>query len=311
MRFGPVAPAEAEGAILAHSLTAGGLRLRKGRALTAEDARLLAAAGLAEVTVARPDPDDVAEDAAAAALAAALAPDPAAAGLSLTAAFTGRVNLVSAADGLLRIDRAAIGALNGGDPGITLATLPDRARVRRGQMVATVKIIPYAVSGAEVARATRRLAMTSAGPIRVAPFRPGRAALILTATPGMKPSLLASGAAAVAARLAALGQAMAAPVTVRHETAAVAAAIAAAEGDLVLILGGSATSDAADTCPAALVAAGGRLVRFGMPVDPGNLLFLGEQAGRPVVGLPGCARSPALNGADWVLERLAAGRRSP
>ena len=75
----------------------------------------------------------------------------------------------------------------------------------------------------------------------------------------------------------------------------------------MLILGGSATSDAADICPAAVVAAGGRLIRFGMPVDPGNLLFLGEQAGRPVVGLPGCARSPALNGADWVLERLAAG----
>jgi molybdenum cofactor cytidylyltransferase len=55
------------------------------------------------------------------------------------------------------------------------------------------------------------------------------------------------------------------------------------------------------------VAAGGTLERFGMPVDPGNLLFLGAHRGRPVVGLPGCVRSPALNGADWVLERLAAG----
>jgi molybdenum cofactor cytidylyltransferase len=44
-----------------------------------------------------------------------------------------------------------------------------------------------------------------------------------------------------------------------------------------------------------------------MPVDPGNLLFHGHQGGRPVIGLPGCARSPALNGADWVLERLACG----
>ena len=79
---------------------------------------------------------------------------------------------------------------------------------------------------------------------------------------------------------------------------------------MVLVLGGSATSDAADVCPAGVVAAGGRLVRFGMPVDPGNLLFVGELGGRPVVGLPGCARSPALNGVDWVLERLAAGCRS-
>jgi molybdenum cofactor cytidylyltransferase len=307
MRFGTVPLAEAEGAVLAHSLTAGDLRLRKGRRLAAADLAALAAAGVAEVTAARLDPGDVAEDAAAEALAAALVPDPAAAGLTLTAPFTGRVNLVAAADGVLRVDRAAVDALNGGDPGITLATLPDRARVRAGQMAATVKIIPYAVPGTELARAVGRLATACAAPIRLHRFRPGRAALILTTTPGLKPSLLAKAAEATRARLAALGQTMAPPLTVAHETAAVAQAIAEADGDFVLILAASATSDAADTCPAALLAAGGRLVRFGMPVDPGNLLFLGEHAGRPVVGLPGSARSPASSGADWVLERLAAG----
>ena len=40
--------------------------------------------------------------------------------------------------------------------------------------------------------------------------------------------------------------------------------------------------------------AGGRVIRFGIPVDPGNLLFLGNIGTRPVIGLPGCARSPAL-----------------
>ena len=78
-------------------------------------------------------------------------------------------------------------------------------------------------------------------------------------------------------------------------------------GDLALILTGSATSDLHDTAPQAVRAAGGLVERFGMPVDPGNLLFLGRLQGRPVIGLPGCARSPALNGADWVLERLACG----
>jgi len=304
MRFGPVRVAEAEGAVLAHSLAAGDLRLRKGRLLAAADVAALAAAGIAELTVARLDADDVAEDAAAARLAAALLPDPAAAGLTLTAPFTGRVNLVADGDGVLAVDRAAVDALNGGDPGISLATLPDRARVRAGQMVATVKIIPYAVPGPALAAAC---GLAGATPIRLHRFRPGRAALILTTTPGMKPSLLAKGTETMRTRLAALGQALAPPVTVPHDTAAVAAAIAAAPGDLVLILGASATSDAADTCPAALLAAGGRLVRFGMPVDPGNLLFLGEQGGRPVVGLPGSSRSPAPSGADWVLERLAAG----
>ncbi len=76
---------------------------------------------------------------------------------------------------------------------------------------------------------------------------------------------------------------------------------------MLLILTGSATSDLMDDAPEAVRRAGGTVARFGMPVDPGNLLFHGDLAGRPVIGLPGCARSPALNGADWVLERLACG----
>ena len=62
-----------------------------------------------------------------------------------------------------------------------------------------------------------------------------------------------------------------------------------------------------DVAPEALWQAGGEVVRFGMPVDPGNLLFLGQIERKPVIGLPGCARSPALNGADWVLQRVGCG----
>jgi molybdenum cofactor cytidylyltransferase len=96
-------------------------------------------------------------------------------------------------------------------------------------------------------------------------------------------------------------------VVVPHEADAVAAALEAAPGALLLLLTGSATSDARDVAPEGLRRAGGALVRYGMPVDPGNLLFTGTLGGRPVIGLPGCARSPALNGADWVLERVVCG----
>lgn len=303
MRFGPVPLAEAEGAVLAHSLTADGLRLKKGRVLGAGDVSALRGAGVSEVTVARLDAGDLAEDAAAEAVAAALVPEGEA--VSGSAPFTGRVNLFAAAAGVLRVDAAAVAALNALDPGITLATLPDLARVAPRQMLATVKIIPYAVPGETVARAVAGLGR-SAGVVRLRPFRARRVSLILTRTAATKESLLTKGAAVVGARLAALGQELLPPVIVPHARAAVAEAVAAGEGALVLILGASATSDPEDVCPGGVVAAGGRLIRFGMPVDPGNLLFLGEQGGRPVVGLPGCARSPALNGADWVLERLAA-----
>jgi molybdenum cofactor cytidylyltransferase len=55
------------------------------------------------------------------------------------------------------------------------------------------------------------------------------------------------------------------------------------------------------------VRAGGEILHFGMPVDPGNLICLGGSATVPALVLPGCARSPKLNGIDFVLTRLFAG----
>lgn len=305
MRFGPVPVAEAEGAILAHSvrLTAG--RLKKGVRLGAVDVAALRAAGLDEVVVARLEPGDVPEDRAAARIGAALAPDPAARGLVVSAPFTGRVNLYAAGAGVLRLESGVIAAVNAIDEAVTLATLADHARVTPRQMLATIKIIPYAAPEAAVAAAEALLAGRDA--IRVAPLARRTAGLILTRTPGMSDKLVGKGAEAVRARLTTLGISLAGEQVVPHATAELARAVAGAPGEMVLILTGSATSDRADVGPAALVAAGGRLTRFGMPVDPGNLLFLGELAGRPVIGLPGCARSPKLNGADWVIERVACG----
>jgi len=305
MKFGPVALAEAEGAVLAHSVGAGRRKVKKGRRLSAADIALMAEAGLSEVVVARLEPGDVPEDRAAARIAAALAPEPGALGLSLTAPFTGRANLYATSGGVLRLDPARVAALNGLDEAVTLATLPDLARVEPRQMVATVKIIPYAAPEAAVAAAERLAA--GAPVLRVHPPVLSSASLIVTALPGMKPAVIEKGAEAVRTRIASLGLALADEKSVAHETGAIAEAIAAARGEIVLILTGSATSDRADLGPSAVTAAGGRLIRFGMPVDPGNLLFLGDLGGRAVVGLPGCARSPKLNGADWVLERLACG----
>ena len=305
MRFGPLPLSEAEGAILAHSLTANGRRLKKGLRLGADDIAALRDAGMAEVTAARLEAGDMGEDEAAALLGAALAPDPLALGASLSAPFTGRVNVLALSTGLLRVDRALIDAANGVDEAITLATLPDHARLHPRQMAATVKIIPYAVSRAAVEDAAAILRGGEA--LRCHPVRLRRASLVLTTVPGLKPSLLDKGSEALRARLAGLGVSVADETRCAHDRDAIADALRAAAGDLVLILGGSAPSDPRDAAPAAVVAAGGRMSRFGMPVDPGNLTFLADLGGRKVLGLPGSARSPALSGSDWILERLACG----
>jgi molybdenum cofactor cytidylyltransferase len=280
-----------------------GHRLRKGLVLGPADIANLRAAGIAQVIAARPGPDDVPEDSAAARLAAALVPDPLAAGLQLTDPFTGRVNLNAVAPGIVLLDTMAVHALNRIDPAITLATLSPFARVSAGTLVGTVKIITYAVPQAALAQAE----VLAQHAIRVQPVVRRSAGLLMTDVPGQEDKLIAKGRRAVEARLRALGMDLAGAVTVPHDTGAMARALADLPGEMLLILTGSATSDLNDTAPQAVRAAGGTVARFGMPVDPGNLLFHGSLGGRPVIGLPGCARSPALNGADWVLERLACG----
>ncbi|MFN0113157.1 MAG: molybdopterin-binding protein [Paracoccaceae bacterium] len=303
MRFGPVPLDAAEGAVLAHSMMAGGRKIGKGRVLTADDIALIAGEGVRGLTVARLDPGDVGENEAAERLARALVPDEGAAHLTLTVPVNGRVNLQAAGPGVTLVDAARVGALNRVDPALTLATLAPFTRVAKGTLCGTVKVIAYAVAGEALARAEA----VARGAVTVRPVALKSAGLILTDAPGQAEKLNAKGREAVAGRLRALGMTLAGTVTVPHERGAIREAIGRVGGEMILILTGAATSDLHDDAPGALRDAGGEVERFGMPVDPGNLLFLGRFGGRPVIGLPGCARSPALNGADWVLERLACG----
>lgn len=303
MKFGPVPVDEAEGCILAHAMQAanGQPRIAKGTRLTQMDIAGLKAQGHATVIVARLGLDDITEDAAATLLAKALVPDPAQNGVRLTTARTGRVNVVAQGPGIVRIDIAGIRAVNGVNPMITVATLPQWQRVTQGTLIATIKIISYAVPRADIDRACGR-GQASLGVL--APVV-SSAALIETQIPGAR--LSDKGQKALRMRLDRLGVALFPPATVAHDVTGLTEALRTAKGEVLFILTGSATSDSDDVAPSALRQAGGVVDHFGMPVDPGNLLFLGRLQGRPVIGLPGCARSPALNGADWVLERVICG----
>jgi len=147
--------------------------------------------------------------------------------------------------------------------------------------------------------------------LRLHPFQPLRVGLVMTSLPGMKHSILAGTAEATAARVAGLTGAMLPPIECAHAEAPIAEALRAlmAQGaDILLVAGASAVVDRRDVGPAGIVAAGGEILHFGMPVDPGNLICLGRIGARPALVLPGCARSPKLNGIDWVLSRLFAGQ---
>lgn len=303
MQFGPVDLTHAEGHILAHSLVVGGKRIRKGKRLDRDDLARLKADGFDQVTVARLGPGDLGEDEAAKQLADALVPDPAVANLRLSKPFTGRVNLYATCRGVVDLDVAAIHTMNWVEPMITLATEVPFARTREGGLVATVKIISYAVPRKAVEEACKQ----AANAISIRPAIYQSASLILTRTGDRPAPGEDKGIAAIKRRLSALGVSLSEVRHVGHEAEQLSGALIAATGEVLFILTASATSDVADVGPSGLIGAGGQVTRFGMPVDPGNLLFLGTLADKPVIGLPGCAKSPALNGADWVMERILCG----
>jgi molybdenum cofactor cytidylyltransferase len=303
MKFGPVPLPEAEGAILAHAVRIDGLALKKGDCVTAERKRLLADAGVTSVVVARLEAGDVNENEAARRLAERVA-GPCA---RCATPFTGRVNLFAEAAGLTIIDVAAIDRINAVDETITIATVPPFRPVSEGDMIATVKIIPFAARGATLEAALEAVRAPSA--VSVAPFRPLRIAVASTLLPSLKASVVAKTLRALEARLQPTGARVVMHETVTHEVAPLAALLEklAPAADAIVVFGASAITDRRDVIPAAIEAFGGRIERFGMPVDPGNLLLLAAREGLPILGAPGCARSPKENGFDWVLQRLLAG----
>jgi molybdenum cofactor cytidylyltransferase len=302
MKFGPAPLDDALGAIVAHGLRIEGLSLKKGDVVSADHVARLRAAGVAQIVVARLEAGDVGEDEAAAALAHAIAGE----GVRVQDAFTGRANLFARHAGVLVVDVAALDRVNEIDETLTAATLPPWRAVVEGEMVGTVKVIPFSAPRAALEAA---IAAARAAPVRVAAFRPQRVGVVSTLLPGLKPSVIDKTLRVMEERLAPMGSRVVDHARVTHEADALAQAIAAMAPacDMVVVFGASAITDRRDVIPAALIQAGGEIVHLGMPVDPGNLLLIGRLAGKPVLGAPGCARSPRENGFDWVLQRLCAG----
>ncbi|MDI1345806.1 MAG: molybdopterin-binding/glycosyltransferase family 2 protein [Pseudolabrys sp.] len=305
MKFGPLAPKDALGATAVHSIRQGELVLKKGTVIGEREIVALEAAGVGEIVVARVEPGDVSEDQAAAEIAAASAGE----GTRTDRAFTGRCNLFAQASGVLVVDKDAVDRINRIDEAVTIATLAAYKPVVEGEMIATVKIIPFAVSAGARDRAVAEAAKAKPV-IRIAPYIVRRIGIVSTLLPGLAPKVVEKTLKITAARIAPSGATIVAERRVPHEQEVLARAIDEvrnAGAELVIVFGASAIADRRDVIPMAIEAAGGAIEHFGMPVDPGNLMLIGRLHGQAVIGAPGCARSPKENGFDWVLMRLLAG----
>ena len=212
MKFGAVAPKDAIGATAVHTIRQGTLVLKKGTLVGAVEAAALDAAGIAEIVVARLEPGDVSEDVAAAEIATAIAGE----SVHVDRAFTGRANLFARSAGILVVDRDPIDKLNRVDEAITVATLSAYKPVVAGEMIATVKIIPFAVAAAARDAA---LAAAKRPVVRVAPYRVRKVGIVSTVLPGLSAKVIDKTLKITAERLAPAGATIVAERRVPHERA--------------------------------------------------------------------------------------------
>ena len=302
MIFGSIVVESALGCVLAHAVKLESVVLKKGKILSQADINSLLSAKISEVIAARLETVDVPEDEAARTLSQAVC----GAQSMAQEAFTGRANIYAEQAGILVLDETRLREINHLHESLTIASLPSFARVARRDMLATVKVIPFATPRNVLEKA---LAIVGSTPlISVSVFKPLRVGLIITRLPQTKDSIVAKSETAIRDRVTSLGGALIKVLVCDHSQTSLAQNILMLSNvDLILLFGASAIVDRQDVVPAALVEAGGVVEHMGMPVDPGNLLMLGALGKKPVIGVPSCARSPKVNGFDWVLERMMAG----
>lgn len=307
MHFGRTPVAHAAGGILAHSVKYSSINLKKGTVLSTEDIRLLARAGCESVVIARLEATDLDENETAQRIAARVSGE----NTASQSPSAGRSNIISEVSGLLVYEAAELDRFNLVSEAVTIAALPPYTVVEAGQAVATIKIIPYGVDE-QIVRRIEQMHPHLPPMLRVTVFNKLDIGLIQTFYQGMKHSILDKTRRILDERLQRLGTSkVILEERCEHHEDAITGAFGKLLGggcNIILIAGASATADRRDVIPLAIEAAGGGITHLGMPVEPGNLLVLGEfPDDRPAIVMPGCARSPAVNGFDWVLERLLAG----
>ena len=311
MKFAPMPLSNAEGKILGHNVAgANGQRLlRKGKPLTQEDLQKLRELGRSSVYVAEVEPEDVDENTAARRVAEAVCGP----GLHISGAASGRSNLLADEQGILRIDVGRLTQINECN-GITLTTLLTHSPVHAGQIVATVKIIPYAVPESVVS-VVERVASESQPIVRVDALPSKSVGMVLSGSNSMQQKLI-SDFAPLRDRIERLGSTVNRTDFVELDNEEDENALAdmlnqqvSSGVQMILIAGETAIMDKHDIVPRAVERAGGIVESVGAPVDPGNLLMLAYLRDVPVVGAPGCARSRKTNIVDWILPRLLVGDR--
>ena len=302
---------DAVGSVLCHDITRivpGGDKgpvFRKGHVVRSEDIPVLLDVGKEHLYVFEALPGLVHENEAAERIIAAIS----GANLEATPPREGRINLLAACDGLLRIDVPTLNSINSlGE--ITVATVHSLQHVRRGRPVAGARVVPLMI---EDEKMRRMEGMVSAPVVEVLPLRRARVGVVTTGCEVYHGRIQDAFGPVLREKFEALGSVVTGQTLTSDEVAMTAGAVLdflRQGADMVVVTGGMSV-DPDDRTPMAIRASGAQVVSYGAPVYPGAMFLLAYAqgaAGRvPVLGLPGCVMYHRASIFDLLVPRLLAG----
>ena len=272
--------------------------LPKGKLLSGEDAARLRALPAAELHVLSLEPGDLHEDAAGARLAAAAAGQE----VEVQPPLGGAFPLVARRRGLVEVDAARLAQVNELDD-LMVTTLPHGQVVLDGEVVARAKVIPFVTLEERVRSAE---AAARPGLVSVRAFVPLRVAAVIEDR--LDEATLARFTRDFGEKVRFFGSELSGVEHAPQRGLSGALAAAAAGGAQLIVLAGGRPMDPLDPALQALKAAGGRLIKHGLAVHPGALLWLGALGAVPVVGVPSCAVASKASSLDLLLPLLFTGR---
>ena len=300
---------EAVGQILCHDVTQiipgekKGPAFRKGHIIAEEDIPLLLSLGKDHVYIWENDENMLHENDAAQILYTLCAGEH----MHASPVKEGKIELIADIDGLLKVDRRKLLAVNSlGE--MMIASRHGDFPVRPGDKLAGTRVIPLVIEKSKMERAKEAAA---GGPIfRVLPFRPKKVGIVTTGnevfhgriqdgfTPVILKKVAAFGAEIVGHELS--------DDDPEHITRCIHRVLEAGS-ELVICTGGMSV-DPDDRTPAAIRASGARIVSYGAPVLPGAMFLLSYWGEKniPIIGVPGCAMYHHRTILDLVLPRLFA-----
>ena len=306
-----VIPVEAAvGLPLAHDITEiipgkhKGPAFRRGHIIRQEDVAKLLDVGKANIYVMELEKDELHEEDAARRLAKAAAGS----NLKLTDPSEGRINLVAAISGLLKVNVDLLYRFNSlGD--LMLATLPGDRFVKEGTVVAGTRTIPVLVKEALVQQAE---ALCKDNPIvQVLPMPAKHVRLVVTGSEVFTGRIKDGFGPIVSKKVGELGSSVDSVELSPDDPDVIAGHIKNAKqagADMILVSGGMSV-DPDDKTPEGIRRSGAKVETHGFPVLPGSMFLLAYLGDTPVMGLSGCVLHDPFTAFDALLPRLIAGEK--